>query len=76
MVGDGIPYVYIPNFSNAENERKAVEFVKEHADAQVLIIDVRNKPDNPIYKRSVEDLKNGRDTVLERAIEMAGSADH
>jgi len=40
-LGDGVPYLYIPSFGEPANERAAVDFVRQHGEAPVLIIDVR-----------------------------------
>lgn len=41
LLTGGIPYLYIPSFGDPANEEAAVEFLRQQAEAQALIIDVR-----------------------------------
>lgn len=40
-LGSGLPYLRIPSFGTPANEEAAVEFVRRHAEAPVIMIDVR-----------------------------------
>jgi carboxyl-terminal processing protease len=58
ILENNIVYLRIPSFEKLEDENKAVQFVKEHADAKSFIVDVRGNGGGSTPSRLIRTLMN------------------